>query len=227
MILITEDNDPEVKKSSLVYATDAPNTHGKHLVVENIERFSSWCRVKRVFAWILRYRRNLRLRAQSRKQDQTDPRTLSQIPQISLTELVNAETEILKHIQQANFKDELSRLRRTETNDKICNASCIVKLDPVLIGGLIRVAGRLHRAQIDDDARHPIILPKNHHVVNLITRFYHYISGHSGLEHTLSLIRQKFWIIKARPTIRRILNGCISCIKRQAPVTELDKMVSD
>ena len=126
LILITEDNDPEVKKSSLVYATDAPNAHGKHLVVETIERFSSWCRVKRVFAWILRYRRNLRLRAQSRKQYQTDPRTLSQIPPISLTELVNAETEILKYIQQAIFKDELSRLRRTETNDKISNTSCII-----------------------------------------------------------------------------------------------------
>ena len=126
LILITEDNDPEVKKSSLVYATDAPNAHGKHLVVETIERFSSWCRVKRVFAWILRYRRNLRLRAQSRKQYQTDPRTLSQIPPISLTELVNAETEILKYIQQASFKDELSRLRRTETNDKISNTSCII-----------------------------------------------------------------------------------------------------
>ena len=115
LILTTEDNDPEVKKSSLVYATDAPNAHGKHLVVEIIERFSSWCRVKRVFAWILQYRRNLRLRAQSRKQDQTDPQTLSQIPPISLTELVNAETEIL---QQASFKHELSRLQRTETNDK-------------------------------------------------------------------------------------------------------------
>ena len=194
-------------------------------LVEIIERFSSWCRVKRVFAWILRYRRNLCLRAQSRKQDQTDPRTLSQIPPISLTELVNAETEILKHIQQASFKDELSRLRRTETNDKISNTSCIVKLKPVLIGGLIRVGGRLHRAQINDDACHPIILPKNHHVVNLITKFYHYISGHSGLEHTLSLIWQKFWIIKARPTIRSILNGCISCRKRQASVAE-QKMAS-
>ena len=111
LILTTEDNDPEVKKSSLVYATDAPNAHGKHLVVEIIERFSSWCRVKRVFAWILRYRRNLRSHAQSRKQDQTDARILSQIPLISLTELVNTDTEILKHIQQASFKDELSRLR--------------------------------------------------------------------------------------------------------------------
>ena len=183
LILTTEDNDPEVKKKSLlVYATDAPNAHGKHLAVEIVESFSTWCRVKRVFAWILRYKRSLRLCAQSRKQDQTDPRTLSQIPPISLTELVNAETEILKHIQQASFKDELSRLRRMETNDKISNTSCIVKVNPVLIGSLIRVGGRLHRAQIDDDARHPIILPKNHHIVNLLTKFYHRISGHSGLE---------------------------------------------
>lgn len=140
-----------------MYATDAPNAHGKHIAVEIVERLSSWCRVKRVFAWIQRYKKNLRSRVQSRKQDRTDPRTLTQIPPISFTELVNAETEILKHIQQSSFKDELSRLRRTETNDKISNTSFIVKLDPVLVGGLIRVGGGLSRTQIDDDARHPII----------------------------------------------------------------------
>ena len=219
--LTTQDNDPEVKKSALVYITDASNNSDKHLVVEVLERFSSWCRAKRVFAWMLRYKRNLR----SRKQDRSDLQTTRPIPPISLTELVNAEAEILKHVQGSSFKDELSRLQRKEADKKNSNTSCIAKLDPILMGGLIRVGGRLHRAQIDDDARHPIILPKNHHAVNLITKFYHHISGHSGLEHTLSLIRQKFWIIKARPTLRRILNGCVSCRKRQAPAAE-QKMAS-
>ena len=131
----TQDNDPEVKKGALVYVTDASNNCDKHIVVEVFERFSSWCRGKRVFTWMLRYKRNLR----SRNQDRSDLQTTCPIPPISLTELVNAETEILKHVQGSSFKDELSRLQRKETDRKTSNTSCIAKPDPILMGGLIRV----------------------------------------------------------------------------------------
>jgi hypothetical protein len=118
-----------------------------------------------------------------------------------LTELVNAEIEILKLVQQICFKDELSRLQDKNGNNSVSNTSNISKLDPIVVDSLIRVGGRLQRAQIDSDARHPVILPKTHHIVNLITKFYHHISGHSGLEYTLSLIQERFWIIKARSMI--------------------------
>ena len=50
--------------------------------------------------------------------------------------------------------------------------------------------------------------------------YYHLISGHSGLEYTLSLTRQKYWIINGRFTVRSILNECFSCRKRQAPTAQ-------
>ena len=42
------DDDPEVKKNSLVYATNVPNSSNKQFVDQFIERFSSWSRLKRV-----------------------------------------------------------------------------------------------------------------------------------------------------------------------------------
>ena len=36
--------------------------------------------------------------------------------------------------------------------------------------------------------------------MDLIVRHYHFISGHLGKEHALSLIREKLWIVKARVT---------------------------
>ena len=60
------------------------------------------------------------------------------------------------------------------------------KLDPVLQNGLMHVGGRLHHAPVKDDGKHPIILPKKHHVVNLIINYYHKASGHSGVEYTIS-----------------------------------------
>ena len=91
--------------------------------------------------------------------------------------------------------------------------------------GFMRVGGRLHNAPIKIDAKHPIILPKKHHVVNLIIDYYHRASGHSGVEYTLSLLRQGYWIIGARSIVRNIINKCFNCRRRQAPVMQ-QKMAS-
>ena len=190
-----------------------------------IERFSSWSCLKRVFAWILHYKSNLRLLCQSRKQNRSDCHSSTGISPISLAELIDAESAILKLVQASCFKDELSRLQNKNGNNSVSNTCSIAKLDPMLVDGLIRVGSHLQRAQIDSDTRHPIIFPKNHSIVNLITKFYHHVSGHSGLEYTLSLIRERFWVIKARPTVQKILSGCVSCRKQQAPAAE-QKMAS-
>ena len=67
-------------------------------------------------------------------------------------------------------------------------------------------------APIEQERRHLVILPKNHHVVDLIVRHYHLLSGHSGQQYVLSLIRKSYWIIKGR-----VVNRCFSCRQRQAP----------
>ena len=90
-------------------------------------------------------------------------------------------------------------------------SSSILKLDPELRGGLLCVGGRLRQAPIEEKQRHPVILPKKHHVVDLIIRHYHLLSGHSGQEYVLSLIRKSFWIIKGRVAVRRVVNQCFGC----------------
>ncbi len=36
-------------------------------------------------------------------------------------------------------------------------------------------------------------------------------SNHSGREHVMSLLREKFWIPQARPVINKVLRQCITC----------------
>ena len=76
------------------------------------------------------------------------------------------------------------------------------------------------RAPISDEARHQVILPRQHRVVELITRHNHEVSGHSGQEYVFSLIRQRYRIIKARTTLGRILSACFSCRRGEAPIQE-------
>ena len=74
-----------------------------------------------------------------------------------------------------------------------------------------------------NDIKHPVILPKQNHVVNLIIRYYHRLAGHLGKEYVLSPIREKFWIINARASVRRILSQCFKC-KRQLQQPMQQKM---
>ena len=96
------------------------------------------------------------------------------------------------------------------------------KLCPEIRDGIIRVGGRLKNADLQDEAKHPLILPKQHHVTNLIISHFHMVSCHSGREYVLSMLRQRFWIIQARSTVRSVLNRCFECRRRRAkPVQQL------
>ena len=75
-------------------------------------------------------------------------------------------------------------------------------------------------AQIDDDSKHPIILPYKHHITDMIIRYYHIIVGHMGQKSVLSSLRQEFWIIKGRSAIRRVIKYCIDCQLRKAKLLD-------
>ena len=96
-------------------------------------------------------------------------------------------------------------------------SSSIRNLDASMGDGLLRVGGRLRHASIEAQARNPVILPKKAHVVDLLVRHYHARAGHSGREHVLSLIREKYWIIKGRMAVRRVLSSCFDCKRRLQP----------
>lgn len=152
---------------------------------------------------------------------------------INVDEINRAEKEVLKFVQRQSFEEEMSRLeqkgegsgdngskRSKEKELVVKKTSAIYKLAPMKIDGLLYVGGRLTRASIPNAAKHQLILPKKHHVVDLIVRHYHLKSGHSGLEHVLSLIRERFWILKARSAVKNVLRGCFDCRRRQAPLGE-------
>ena len=124
-----------------------------------------------------------------------------------------AENEILSCVQRQHFKDDINSL--VDSTSVVKKSSPIFKLDPVVIEGLLRVGGRLKNAQLNFNARHPIILPKYHPIVDLLVQHYHIVSGHSGQEHVLALLREQFWIIKGRVSVRKVLRRCFDCKRRQ------------
>ncbi len=57
--------------------------------------------------------------------------------------------------------------------------------------GIIRVGGRVDKVIVTYDSKHPVLLPKNHHISHLVTQEVHQI-GHTGIASTAARTRRKF-----------------------------------
>ena len=219
---------PEIKKERKSFS--AASTIGTDLLDTTVQSYPSWYRLKKVMACILRYSSNLLRECRRRKEGKAKVLFSEEPSPISVEETHSAEIEILKHVQRESFREALSCLQnkgsdakpkksvRKGSTSSVKKSSSVAKLDSVLRDGLLCVGGRLRHASIEEEQRYPVILPKKHHVVDLIVRHYHLLSGHYGQEYVLSLIRKSFWIIKERVAVRRVLSRFVGCRRRQAPV---------
>ncbi|XP_043231525.1 uncharacterized protein LOC122386414 [Amphibalanus amphitrite] len=71
---------------------------------------------------------------------------------------------------------------------------------------------------LSEDARHPLVLPKRHHVVDLIIQHIHEKVGHAGREHVLAELRTCFWVLNSSSAVRRVLSRCLRCRRRRGPL---------
>ena len=116
------------------------------------ERFSSWTRLIRVTAWIKRLAENIR----QQKCNQTrhnGPLTPEELQKAEMFLIKDAQSHLHDRLKRGEFKS-LSPF----TNDK----------------GIIRVGGRVDKAIMSYETRHPAMLPNDHRISLLITRHMHH-----------------------------------------------------
>ena len=125
----------------------------------------------------------------------TDPDT-----QLKVDEIRQAKIVLVKSCQMQVFSNEIKDL----LSDKcVKKSSSISNLKPFIDSdGILCVGGRLQE--------HPIIIPRDHPVAKAIVLDKHNIS-HVGVEWTLSLIRQEFWLVGGRPLVKRTIKKCVTC----------------
>ncbi|XP_033241627.1 uncharacterized protein [Drosophila pseudoobscura] len=133
-------------------------------------------------------------------------------------------TELLIRLtQQSRLSTEI---RALETRRDIKASSSIASLSPFLDDcGLLRVGGRLKNSTLDFEARHPIILPKNHSITSALIRHLHEKHLHAGPQSLLAIIRQTYWPIGGRKTVAHVIQKCVRCF-RVKPRT-LEQIMAD
>ena len=235
-------DDPELKISAM-----AIQGQEHFSLSERLNCFSTWHKAKRAVAVCLRLQKRYKgigsdeqgqlkcgyshrdVAKEKAKIQATATRAARYVP-VNTQDLQDAETEIIRSLQREEFQNEISLIHRTGaqvSQDQaqrrtMKKASSLYKMDPFLDkDGILRVGGRLKHADLSEEAKHPIVLPKKGHVTSLVIAHYHSLVEHQGRGMTHSKIRSSgFWIIGGASVISNFIARCTRCRRLRGPLQE-------
>lgn len=129
----------------------------------------------------------------------------------------------IRKAQEEYFSLELAALKKGKG---ISEKSKLIALNPRLdSNGIMRVGGRLDKAAIDYEMRHPVIIPKNSRLAWLLMDHAHRKNHHGGVQVVMHYLRQKYWIPQLRDELKQFARKCVQCV-RTKPLTE-DQLMAD
>ncbi|GFX85317.1 uncharacterized protein TNCV_3606201 [Trichonephila clavipes] len=136
---------------------------------------------------------------------------------LSATDIDQAETKLIRMVQEQVFLAEIKSLQSkgvVSPNSKLRNLNPFIDSD-----GLLRVGGRLSNSDLPYVNKHPAILPGNHNLTVQIIVHFHRKNLHTGASSLLHYVREKFWSLNGRSLCRKVVHECLVCFKSQPLVT--------
>lgn len=164
------------------------------------KRYSTLTKLKRVTAYCRRW--------YTRQHKEEESKHLT------VDELNQALESCIKYYQQQKFSEEIRQLK---TRKHVSKKSVLSTLAPFLDeNGVLRVGGRLQKADLLYEEKHPYIIPSNTHLTWLIIQDAHLKTLHGGNQLTMSTLRSQFWIIRMRKEVKMHIQRCVICIRHRA-----------
>lgn len=236
-----QESDPEVKKAS-VLSTEVKNVpFPAHFETSRLDGVSSWYQAVKVIALCLRLKSKFQ-RREVKKPEKPVTKSSTEVEKsvlkVTLPEFQEAEKTIIRCLQYEHFHAELqilcdlnvtdgetNRVQARKRNQELRKTSSLYKLDPFVDqDGLIRVGGRIRRADVPIDVKHPVIIPRKGHLTELLIKHHHQKVNHMGRGMTHNELRQSgYWLINGSSGVARLISGCVTCRRLRRP-TEQQKM---
>ncbi|XP_012524631.1 uncharacterized protein LOC105830049 [Monomorium pharaonis] len=137
---------------------------------------------------------------------------------ISPTETLHSLNLLCKAVQRQAFPSEYDLLAKSHL------VSHFSRLNTLALfmdnQGLIRVGGQLKNSTLSYDARHQILLPSHNALTARIIEYEHSRNLHAGTQATMASVRQRFWPLTLRSSVRKIINNCVKCFRAKPLVSE-------
>ena len=161
------------RKSTLSLLVTEERLSLSHIL--HCEQYSTICRLLWVTTYMLKFIRLLKQKIQS---SDTSPSTV-----LTATEISNVETLWIKEAQALLVKSDKFECWKKQFN---------LFLDAF---GVWRCGGRISKAGVPYATKHPILLPKGHHLTSLIVFRAHERVHHDGTRETLTEVHSRYWIV--------------------------------
>lgn len=149
-----------------------------------------------MIAWTLRFLNNVRKINICKDKD------------LSFSEIELAERTLLLLVQKDSFSGKKKR-------ENIENLRPFVDEH-----GIIRIKTQVMYRDDTDNFKYPVLLPPEHPVVQAMISWKHRELLHAGVSLLMTNLREEFWIIGARKTIRKVVQRCVRCKRFSARKTE-------
>ncbi|XP_049341522.1 uncharacterized protein LOC125806060 [Astyanax mexicanus] len=211
--LVEPDTDAEVRPEVTALATRAMDAQ---LGSKRFERFSQWKNLCNTTAKLIHVAAAFKGSPASSKHKGWN----CFIDRLSISELSQAKSVIIRAVQQDAFEVELECLKEGKTLPK---HSPLKKLNPVADkDNLLRVGGRLSSApDLSREEKHPLIIPRTHHIATLLVRHYHEQIVHQGRHITEGAVRAAgYWIIGGKRLVSSVIHKCVTCRKLRGRLQE-------
>jgi len=199
-------SDPEVRREVKTTKTTLM-AEDSILGTERFKRFSSFVSLQRgialLLAWIRRFKAR---RVESPSATMSDEKLRPTLQELdAATIIIVRETQRGAGLEASDYMQATNKAHRTDIDN----------LDPFTDNhGVVRVGGRLRKSSMDTAEKHPVILPKNHHLSTLVVRHFHKKVHHQGRQITHAAIRQGgYWIIGGHRLVSTVLHHCVICRK--------------
>ena len=124
----------------------------------------------------------------------------------------SALSSLIRDAQSSFFSTAIKMLSKSEPiseNDPLSNLSPFIDSQNVL-----RVGGRLKKANIPFCSKHPALIPNKHPLANIIIAYCHKLNKHQGahLSHA-AVINEGFHIQGGKRLVQNFIKSCILCKK--------------
>ena len=167
-----------------------------------VNRFSSYTKLTRVTAWVLRFISNCRIR-------KTNLQASRVTYPLTVQEIIKAENYWLSYSQKCCFASEIAALT---SKVSLPSNSPLLCLHPLLdSNGILRLTGREQNSKLSYSAMHPVILYGKHPITKLIIQAEHLRLLHAGPTLLTSSLNRKFHIVGGRRSVRSVTRSCITC----------------
>ncbi|GFY24155.1 integrase catalytic domain-containing protein [Trichonephila clavipes] len=136
---------------------------------------------------------------------------------LTFSETKTAEETISRWVQGFYFQEEIRSIKKQIS---LPPKSPLRSLHPFIDEhGLVRVGGRLQNSQLRFNSKHPIILPSQHSISELLIKEQHIAHLHAGPTLLAHVLRQSHWTVGSRKLINKCIRKCLKCNKFKTSTT--------